>query len=162
MYICNLKIDLKKILIICLVIALVITLIIELSNMVKNNNTVSFDYTLNEQNFTEVLKTVHNDIDGNIGKTVKLSGYIFTLPDFKETNFVCGRDMLLDGDEKVVGFLCEYEKAKDFTEGEWIEITGTFEKGYYMTDMPVIKVNTITKITAPPNTFVEAPASLTN
>ena len=109
-----------------------------------------------------MLKTVHNDIDGNIGKTVKLSGYIFTLPDFKETNFVCGRDMLLDGDEKVVGFLCEYEKAKDFTEGEWIEITGTFEKGYYMTDMPVIKVNTITKITAPPNTFVEAPASLTN
>ena len=100
MYICNLKIDLKKILIICLVIALAITLIIELSNMVKNNNTVSYDYTLNEQNFTEVLKTVHNDIDGNIGKTVKLSGYIFTLPDFKETNFVCGRDMLLDGDEK--------------------------------------------------------------
>lgn len=162
MYICNLKLDVKKILIICLIIALAVTLIIELTNMSGKSANTSYDYVLNEQNFTEILKAVHNDITGNIGKTVKLSGYIFTLPDFKETNFVCGRDMMLDGDEKVVGFLCECEKAKDFAEGEWVEITGTFEKGYYMTDMPVIKATTIKKITAPANTFVEAPASLTN
>ena len=156
MYICNFKLDIKKILIIVAVIAIIIALFIEISsiNKSKNNN---FDYVLDSENFTEVLKSVHDNIDQNIGKTIKISGFIFKLPDFKDGYFVCGRNMLLDGDEKVVGFLCNYSESTELSDSEWVEITGKFVKGYYTTDMPVIQVTTVNKTTAPANTFVKTP-----
>lgn len=157
MYICNLKLDIKKILITVIILTIVIALFVEISSMLKTRQT--FDYELNENNFTEILQTVHNNIDENIGKTVKLSGFIFKLPDFEDSYFVCGRNMLLDSDEKVVGFLCTYDEDISLAENEWIEIEGEFVKGYYVSDMPVIKVNKLTKIPAPANTYVEAPAS---
>ena len=159
MYICKLKLNIKKILIICLIVAIGITLTLEIIDM-NNSNNVIYDYELNAENFTEILKIVHDDIDGNVGKTIKLSGFVFTLPDFKDENFVCGRDMILGGEEKVVGFLCEYNKADEVLEAEWIEITGKIIKGYYIGDMPVIKIDSLTKITAPSNTFVDAPEEL--
>lgn len=160
MYICNFKLNIKKILIICLVIAIAITLTLELLDMNQTGAIQKYDYELTTENFTEILKLVHDDIDGNIGKTIKISGFVFTLPDFKDGNFVCGRDMLLGGEEKVVGFLCEYTGNTEITEAEWVEITGEIIKGYYMGDMPIIKIKTLNKITAPANTFVDAPENL--
>ena len=160
MYICNFKLNIKKILIICLVIAIGVALALEITDMNKDVAVVSFDYELDSKNFTDVLKIVHENIDSNVGKTIKLSGFVFTLPDFRDEQFVCGRDMLLDGDEKVVGFLCEYEKKFELADSEWVEITGEIIKGYYSGDMPIIKVKTLKKITAPTNTFVDTPEEL--
>lgn len=157
MYICNFKLNIKKILITVIILTIVIALFIEISSMLKAKN--AYDWELNESNFTEVLQTVHNNIEENIGKTVKLSGFIFKLPDFEDNYFVCGRNMLLDGDEKVVGFLCTYDEDISLAENEWIEIEGEFVKGFYVSDMPVIKVSKLTKIPAPANTYVDAPAS---
>lgn len=159
MYICNLKLNIKKILIICLIAAIIIALALEIIDM-KKTEVANYDYELTSKNFTDILKIVHENIDINVGKTIKLSGFVFTLPDFKENNFVCGRDMLLDGDEKVVGFLCEYDKKIELADSEWIEITGEIIKGYYSGDMPIIKVKTLKKITAPTNTFVDTPDEL--
>lgn len=162
MYICNIKLNTKKILIICLIIAIGITLFLELGskNIVSLDSAESYDLELTEENFTEVLKTVHNNIDGYVGKSIKVSGFVFTLYDFKQNNFVCGRNMMLDGEDKVVGFLCEYNGDLDIVQGEWIEISGVITKGYYMGDMPVIHIDKIKKIPAPANTFVKAPANL--
>lgn len=157
MYICNFKLNIKKILISIIIISIIVALFIEVSSMLKSKS--SYDYELTEENFTEILKTVHNNIDDNIGKTIKLSGFIFKLPDFEENYFVCGRNMTLDGDEKVVGFLCNYDQNIELAENEWIEIEGTFIKGFYVSDMPVIKISKLNKIPAPANTYVKAPAS---
>lgn len=157
MFVCNLKLDLKKILLFCLIVAIVIVVAIEGINIFNNSSSNHYDYVLDETNFTNYLKSIHDNIPENIGKTIKLSGFVFTLPDFKANNFVCGRNMILNNEEKVVGFLCEYENTKELLENEWIEITGTIIQGYYITDMPVIKVESITKITAPANTYVNPP-----
>ena len=100
-------------------------------------------------NISMALKNFNND--------VTISGFVFTMPDFKDNYFVCARNMILSGNEKVVGFLCNYEKAYELLESEWVEVTGIIEKGFYQTDMPVIKVKTIKKITAPQNSFVNPP-----
>lgn len=158
MFVCNFKLDLKKTLIVCLVISIVIVILVEGINIFKmypRNN--YYDYVLDENNFTNYLKSIHDNIPENIGKTIKLSGFVFTLPDFKENNFVCGRNMILNNEEKVVGFLCEYDKTSELKENEWVEITGSIVQGYYITDMPVIKIETITKIPAPANTYVSPP-----
>ena len=162
MYIKNIKLNPKKILIVCLIIAIGITLALELTAPTPPTSipTETYDYELNEDNFTTILKQVHNNIDEHIGKSIKCSGFVFTLYDFKQNNFVCGRNMMLDGEEKVVGFLCEYNGNLDLIQGEWIEITGSITKGYYIGDMPVIQVDNVKKITAPANTYVKAPADI--
>ena len=157
MFVCNLKLNLKKILIISAVIIVSIALILEITSMNKTKSNTTFDYVLDTENFTEVLKTVHDNIDSNVGKTIKLTGFVFRLPDFRANYFVCGRNMLLDDDEKVVGFLCTYNGDMELTDNEWVEISGTIIKGYYTTDMPVIEITNINKITAPSNTFVKTP-----
>lgn len=157
MFVCNLKLDLKKVLLFSLIIAIIIVVAIEGVNIFKTNQDINFDYVLDEANFTNYLKTIHDNIPENVGKSIKLSGFVFTLPDFKTNNFVCGRNMILNTEEKVVGFLCEYENTQELLENEWVEITGHIIHGYYITDMPVIKVESIQKITAPTNTYVNPP-----
>lgn len=164
MFICNVKINIKKIMLILAIIAVIVAVSLELGLFSSNNQKVNvytddFDYVITEKNFTNMLKSIHENIDKNIGKTVSISGFVFTMPDFKDNYFVCGRNMILSGNEKVVGFLCDYEKASDLLEAEWIEVTGTIVKGFYQTDMPIIKVKTIKKITAPENTFVNPPSN---
>ncbi len=165
MFVCNIKVSIKKIMIILGIIAIAIAISIELG-IFSGDNTKNvdiynddFDFVITEANFTNMLKSIHENIDDNIGKTVSISGFVFTMPDFKDNYFVCGRNMILSGNEKVVGFLCNYEKASELLESEWVEVTGTIEKGFYQTDMPVIKVETINKITAPENTFVDPPSN---
>ena len=162
MFVCNMKLNVKKILIFSAVVIVAIALFFEITSMFKNNLSDSFDYILDENNFTETLKNVHDNIDENVGKKIKLSGFVFRLPDFRSNYFVCGRNMLLGDEEKVVGLLCTYNGDIELADGEWIEITGTIIKGYYTTDMPVIEIENINKITAPTNTFVKTPDFLTN
>lgn len=162
MFVCNLKLNMKKIFIVCAIIIIAIALFFEISNMINSKNDNNFDYVLNEENFTQILKTIHDNIDANVGKTIKLSGFVFRLPDFRANYFVCGRNMLLDNDEKVVGFLCTYNGDLELADSEWVEISGTIVKGYYTADMPVIEISNINKITAPTNTFVKTPDFLTN
>ena len=47
------------------------------------------------------------------------------------------------------GFLCEYEKAKDFENNSWVNLTGEITKGYYYGDIPVLKITSIEKCDAP-------------
>ncbi len=164
MFVCNFKLNIKKVMIFVAIIAVIIAICLELGVFNKKNSNVTiyndtFDYNITESNFTNMLKDIHEHIDENVGKTVSISGFVFTMPDFKDSYFVCARNMILSGNEKVVGFLCNYDEASELLESEWVEVTGVIEKGFYQTDMPIIKVKTIKKITAPENTFVEPPSS---
>lgn len=164
MFVCNFKLNIKKVMIFVAIIAVIIAICLELGVFSKENSNVNiyndnFDYNITESNFTNMLKDIHEHIDENVGKTVSISGFVFTMPDFKDSYFVCARNMILSGNEKVVGFLCNYDEASELLESEWVEVTGVIEKGFYQTDMPIIKVKTIKKITAPENTFVEPPSS---
>ena len=68
--------------------------------------------------------------------------------------FICGR-YIADGNEtKIAGFVCMYEGQMTFEENEWIEITGTIIKGDYNGQIPVINVETVTKIPAPANMYI--------
>lgn len=158
MFVMNFKLNTKRIILLCIIIAIGVALIAE-GIRYSNNSKNSFDYVITTENFTDMLKSIHDNVDENIGKTIKVSGFVFNMPDFKNTNFVCGRNMILYDDAKVVGFLCEYDKKHELLDAEWVEITGTFVKGYYSCEMPVIKVETCNKIPAPANSFVDPPST---
>lgn len=163
MFVINFKLNFKKILTICLVISVLSAIFIEFIASGANLKTTTtmkkdeskYDYILTEQNYLKILKEVHENISTSINKTVKFSGFVFRMDDFKDKYFVCGRNTIVNSEDTVAGFLCESDDESKLLDNEWIEITGVIKEGTYNSTMPIIKVGSIKKIPAPPNTFVK-------
>ncbi len=113
----------------------------------KDNNIVNI--TANQ--YTNVLKTVHENLDSYIGKKICFTGYVHRNLDFNDSQFVLARDMIISQDNQslIVGFLCNCKNANKFENNSWIEITGEITKGYYHGDIPVIKIEKIKGIEKP-------------
>jgi putative membrane protein len=163
MFVVNFKLNFKKVLIVCLIISVVAAILIEFitsgSNL-ESTTTIKkdeskYDYILTDENYIQTLKEIHENIQGSINKTVKLSGFVFRMDDFKENIFVCGRNTIVNEEDTVAGFLCDSPDASKLKDSEWIEITGVIKEGSYNSTMPIVKVGSIKKITAPANTFVK-------
>ncbi|MCI8291513.1 MAG: hypothetical protein HFJ25_04615 [Clostridia bacterium] len=114
---------------------------------------------LSSKNYTNILKTVHENLADYIGVKINFTGYIYRVLDTKENQFILARDMIVSSDLQsvVVGFLCESEKSKDLKEETWVEITGEITKGDYHGEMPIIKVTSIKKVEKPNDEFVYPP-----
>ena len=114
---------------------------------------------LSVNNYTNVLKTVHENIDDYVGVKINFTGYVYRVLDLNENQFVLARNMIISSDFQsvVVGFLCEYDGAKDFEDGTWVELTGEITKGDYHGDMPIIKVTDIKRVDKPNEEFVYPP-----
>lgn len=57
----------------------------------------------------------------------------------------------------VVGFLCEYDNATNFSDGVWVKITGTIKKGDYHGEIPIIQITSIEETSKPKDEFVYPP-----
>lgn len=169
MFIYNLKIDGNKLgkifLGILLGIIIIITAIVVYrilgNNFFKTNddtNSVKVQ-ELAVSNYTNVLKTVHDNIDDYVGMRVSFSGYIHRMVDFKENQFVLARDMVISSDLQtvIVGFLCECDDIKQYADKTWIQIEGEIIKGDYHGDMPILKITKIQKIDKPSDEYVYPP-----
>ena len=125
----------------------------------KNTVSDSSVIEISPNNYTNVLKTVHEDLDSYIGKTIHFSGFVYRVFDLSDTQFVLARNMIIDADNRsvVVGFLCNYNDAKNFADTTWVDVTGTIIKGSYHGDMPIIEVTDMHKTDCPSDEFVYPP-----
>lgn len=114
---------------------------------------------LSTTNYTNVLKTVHDNIENYVGVQINFTGFVYRVFDLTENQFILARNMIISSDFQsvVVGFLCEWEQAKDFTDETWVELTGTITKGNYHGDMPIVKVTNIQRVDKPNDEFVYPP-----
>lgn len=111
-------------------------------------------------NYTNILKAVHENLDSYLGKEIKFSGYVYRVIDFSDNQFVLARDMIINSQSYVVGFLSEYDKIRNFEDGTWVEITGTISKGkYHNKTIPIIKIDNLTTIEKPEDDFVLPPSN---
>ena len=160
MFIYNIKINGKALVkILFLIIAIVITIYFAVSAYkIYNNSFKVKDETLepdvmylSSKNYTNILKVVHDNTENYIGKEICFTGYVYRAIDFKESEFVLARDMIISSDMQtlIVGFLCDYKNAKDFADESWVELTGEITLGTYHGDMPIIKVKEIKQIEKP-------------
>lgn len=115
------------------------------------------------ENYTNILKAVHDDPDSYIGIKVNFTGYIYRVIDFKDNQFVIARDMFINESKTqsvVVGFLCESKEAEKFTDGTWVNITGSIEMGkYHNEQIPFIKITDIKEAIEPENSCVMPPSN---
>lgn len=114
---------------------------------------------LSATNYTNVLKTVHENIDDYVGVRINFTGYIYRVLDLNENQFILARNMIISSDfqSMVVGFLCECENSKDFEDETWVELTGEITKGDYHGDMPIVKVTEMKKVHKPNDELVYPP-----
>lgn len=102
-------------------------------------------------NYTNILKAVHDAPNNYIGTQIKFTGYIYRVLDLKNNQFVLARDMIISSSNQtvVVGFLCETEKPTDIKDDTWVDLTGTITKGDYHGVMPIVKVTDIHEVSKP-------------
>lgn len=125
------------------------------TNATSNSEVV--ELTVN--NYTNALKTVHENLDSYIGTKIHFSGYVYRVFDFNENQFVLARNMIIDSNNHavVVGFLCNYDDAKSLENNSWVEVTGTITKGIYHGDIPIVEINELHHIDMPTEEFVYPP-----
>ena len=64
---------------------------------VVNDKMTAKDVTeIQTENYTNILKAVHDDPDSYIGMKVNFTGYIYRVLDFKDEQFVISRDMFIN------------------------------------------------------------------
>ena len=111
------------------------------------------------KNYTNVLKSVYENLDDYIGQTICFTGYVYRNSDFEEDVFVLARDMQTShyNETLVVGFLCKYKDAKNYKDGAWVEITGTIKKGHYHGEIPMLDIKNISEVNEPEDAIVCPP-----
>lgn len=169
MFIFNVKVNgnkLGKFFLIALFVAvLIITLVVCCrifgNNFFKTNDSILKNdvQELTTSNYTNVLKSVHDDLNTYVGQKIKFSGYVYRMLDFKQNQFVLARDMIISSDFQtvVVGFLCECDEISGYQDAAWVEIEGKITRGKYHGEMPIIKVEKIRSIEKPSDEYVYSP-----
>ena len=171
MFVCNIKINgnkVFKIFFTVMVVLLIIILGIVTFRIFSGAKASSKDSScmpqngvskLTTTNYTNVLKTVHENIDSYVGIKINFTWYVYRVSDLQENQFILARDMIISSDFQsvIVGFLCESDKAKDFENNTWVEITGEIRKGDYHGDMPIIKITEIKRTDKPNDEYVYPP-----
>jgi uncharacterized membrane protein YcgQ (UPF0703/DUF1980 family) len=124
MFVCNIKVNNKLIFKICFIILFIIVIVIagfsfyKIFNYNNTNGCVLSPEVSNisANNYTNVLKNVHDNLDDHIGQKIHFIGYVYRVYDFSKTQFVLARNMLISSDNQtlVVGFLCNYKDASRF------------------------------------------------
>jgi putative membrane protein len=177
MFICNFKVNKKaffKGLIILFTIIALILLAISISKIFKEiKNSKSNEVTtvndtipspdvavLTEENYTNILKEVHENLNTYVGQKISFTGYVYRVADIKENEFILARDMIINSKNQtvVVGFLCKYENATEFANNTWVNITGTIEKGDYYGEIPIINISSIQECAIPDTPLVSPPS----
>ena len=168
MFVYNVKFNSKSIVKFSLIIISIIIVIFFLISLYK---ILSASFNVNDEipesdvahikveEYTNILKSVYENLDSYVGQKICFSGYVYRNLDFSDNEFVLARDMVIDASSKrfIVGFLCSYKEAKNFPDDSWVEITGEIIKGNYHGEVPIVKVIKIKQIDKPSNEFTYPP-----
>lgn len=156
MKIVNFKLNIPKLLGIVLTIIAVFFVFIGLFRFL--DFATSEEIIMTNDNYTDILKDCHENIDNYLDKKIYTIGYIFRADDLKENEIVIARDMLVNQNEaQIVGFLAHCDQANEFEDNIWVEVRGKITKGDYHGEIPIIEIKTIKKITTPEDIFVYPP-----
>ena len=167
MFICNLKMN-KKVLsrsFITLSLLIIFSIIFYSLYIIFFKNTSTCDsykndiIYLNETNYTNILKAANEDVNSYVGSKVRVIGYVYRLIDFNKNQFVVARDMRFreDSHSLIVGFLCESNKAQNYSDGTWVEVVGKIKKGKFNDELAVLEVISIKETSKPENIYVNPP-----
>jgi len=110
-----------------------------------------------EEGFLETLTSLDLYRDNFIGKTIRISGFVYREDDMSEDTFVISRMAMqcCSADASPYGFLVQWDDANAFEKDKWIEVIGTFGLTEYNgIEIVQLKATEITTIEAPNDPYV--------
>ena len=121
----------------------------------KTNEGIEIKVT--EDNYTQTMYNLHDQLDDYTGKTIQISGYIYKDDTFKSNEFVVGRTMIAccTADASLIGLKCEEINSENLKNDDWYVVTGKIKKvNLEGTEIPGIVVTNMEKTNKPPNEYV--------
>ena len=114
---------------------------------------------ITDENYLEVMELIYNYPSEFIGKKISYEGFVYKTPDGeKEDNFLFRFGIIhCVADSGVFGLLTHMPEGTNVKNDKWYKVEGTIQSNYYepfKRDIPVVEVNTLTKIEAPKNQYV--------
>ncbi|HFC9382825.1 TPA: TIGR03943 family protein [Enterococcus faecium] len=114
---------------------------------------------ITDENYLEVMELIYNYPSEFIGKKISYEGFVYKTPDGeKEDNFLFRFGIIhCVSDSGVFGLLTHMPEGTNVKNDKWYKVEGTIQSDYYepfKRDIPVVEVNTLTKIEAPKNQYV--------
>ncbi|MBQ7667759.1 MAG: hypothetical protein IJS47_00315 [Clostridia bacterium] len=97
---------------------------------------------ITKDNYIEILRNCHDNIDDFVGKKIVVSGYVYLQDNFSFNHFVIAKNLVVmpGGEPYVVGFLCENLTDYSFYSNDTIRIKGKIVKGNFNgIDYPIIQ-----------------------
>lgn len=129
------------------------------SILVDDLQNVNSSSEISSENYTNILKQIHDNVNEYIGKEISFTGYIYRIDDIESNQFILARNMIINeaSQSVVVGFLCEYDDISLYKDYTWVHVVGKIEKGYLNGEIPILKVSSIEKVKKPKDEFVYPP-----
>lgn len=128
---------------------------------IKDNISLNKINVITDDNYSNVLKAVHENIDEYIGTKISYTGFVYRVYDLSNDQFILARKMVISSDFQtvIVGFLCNYKDATLLKDNAWISIEGTIKKStYHNEDMPILEITKIEELKEiPENEYVSPP-----
>ncbi len=112
---------------------------------------------LNEKNFINQTEDIYNNIKDYRGKEIEISGFSFTMDNFKKDQIGVGRMAVFccAADAVMMGFICEKSDMEKIPENKWIEVDGTISTvSYKNRELPLIKIKRITEGDTPGDPYL--------
>ncbi len=99
-------------------------------------------------------------VDRYEGKNVKFKGMVLQPPEFPENRFVPGRMAMTccAQDMQFLGFACEYDKASELREKDWVQVTARVVKQFvpeYKGEGPVLVATKVEPTSEPENPVID-------
>lgn len=114
---------------------------------------------ITDENYLEVMELIYNYPSEFIGKKISYEGFVYKTPDGEKEDSFLFRFGIIHcvADSGVFGLLTHMPDGTNVKNDEWYKVEGTIQSDYYepfKRDIPVVEVNTLTKIEAPKNQYV--------
>lgn len=109
----------------------------------------------------DMFSSYYGEINENpqpyVGKTIKMSGFVFKEDGFTNNQLVISRFLITHciADASIIGFLAEFQGAETIEEDTWIEIEGVIDIGTYGGyELPIIKVTSLNVVDEPSEPYI--------
>jgi putative membrane protein len=123
-----------------------------LKNKILKANTINID----DSQYVNIMNIIQDNLNAMIGKTVTTKGFVYREKDFMQNQIIVARFGITCcvADASVYGMMAKGEVTA-LPKDKWVQVTGKIEQTQFNGEtIPVIKINQLSKITAPQQPYV--------
>ncbi len=131
---------------------------INLSSAATVGTSEGFNVPPEQRNVLDWLRAFNNaDYPSFDGQTANVIGFVYTEPSFAQNQFMVARFAIscCVADATAIGLPVSWANAADLTQGEWIEVKGTFKVDDFGGDqMPIIQAASVDQVAQPEHPYL--------